>query len=494
LPPDGWKKEAHTMIEKKDIKKLDRYLYEIPSSYRPDMRVPARVYADEQLLQAALTDRSVDQLVNTTTLPGVITYTLAMPDIHQGYGFPIGGVAATLPPDGVISPGGIGYDINCGVRVLASDIEREALEPHIENVLHAMYSLVPTGLGKGGIKVSRRDLDAVLERGAAWAVAKGYGTKQDLERTEGEGCLTAADTSKVSRKAKDRGLQQLGSLGSGNHFLEVDEIVEVYDKEVAEIFGLRRGHIALQIHCGSRGLGHQVCSDYVRVLQKAVNKYGITLPDRELVCAPFGSPEGQDYFAAMAASANFAWANRQIIAHWVRRALEDALAGKVPSWELTQVYDVAHNIGKVERYEVNGKQTKLVIHRKGATRAFGPSSKELPHVYQGVGQPVLVPGSMGTASYVLVGTDRARALTFGSTCHGAGRVLSRKAAKKRVWGEDLIREMRQKGIAVQAGSLPGLAEEAPQAYKDVERVVEVVAGAGLARKVARLEPLGVIKG
>jgi tRNA-splicing ligase RtcB len=482
------------MIEKKDIKRLNPYLYEIPSDYRDDMRVPARVYADEQLLQAALSDRSMEQLVNTTTLPGVIKYTLAMPDIHQGYGFPIGGVAATLPPDGVISPGGIGYDINCGVRVLASDIEREAVEPHIEDLLQAMYHLVPTGLGKGGIKASKRDVEAVLERGAAWAVAKGYGTRQDLERTEEEGCLAGADASKVSQKAKDRGLQQLGSLGSGNHFLEVDEIAEIYDEKVAEVFGLREGHIALQIHCGSRGLGHQVCSDYVRALQKAVRRYGIDLPDRELVCAPFGSPEGQDYFAAMAAAANFAWANRQIIAHWVRRALEDVLAGKVRSWELTQVYDVAHNIGKVERYEVNGKQEKLVIHRKGATRAFGPSSTELPHAYRGVGQPVLVPGSMGTASYVLVGTDRARALTFGSTCHGAGRVLSRKAAKKKVWGEELIRELQQKGIAVQAGSLPGLAEEAPQAYKDVERVVGVVAGADLARKVARLVPLGVIKG
>jgi tRNA-splicing ligase RtcB len=378
--------------------------------------------------------------------------------------------------------------------VLASDIEREAVEPHIEGLLQAMYRLVPSGLGKGGIKLSKRALDAVLERGTAWAVAQGYGTRQDLERTEQEGCLAGADPSKVSQKAKDRGLQQLGSLGSGNHFLEVDEIAEVYDEEVGKVFGLRPGHIALQIHCGSRGLGHQVCSDYVRVLQKAVRKYGIELPDRELVCAPFGSSEGQDYFAAMAASANFAWANRQIIAHWVRRALEDVLAGKVRSWELTQVYDVAHNIGKVERYEVNGEQEKLVIHRKGATRAFGPSSAELPHVYRGVGQPVLVPGSMGATSYILVGTDKARDLTFGSTCHGAGRVLSRKAAKKRVWGEDLIRELREKGIAVQAGSLPGLAEVALQAYKDVERVVEVVASADLARKVARLMPLGVIKG
>ena len=482
------------MIEKKDIRKIDTHLYEVPQSHREDMRVPARVYADEQLLEAALSDRSIEQLVNTTTLPGVVKYSLAMPDIHQGYGFPIGGVAATEPPEGVISPGGIGYDINCGVRVLASDIEREALQPHVESLIQAMYSLVPTGLGKGGIKISRGDLDRVLEQGAAWAVAKGYGTREDLQRTEEEGCLAGADASKVSQKAKDRGFQQLGSLGSGNHFLEIDEIQEVYDEEVARVFGLSEGCIALQIHCGSRGLGHQVCSDYVGLLQKAVRKYGIELPDRELVCAPFGSEEGQDYFAAMAASANFAWTNRHVIAHWVRRAFEEALAGKLRYRGLTQVYDVAHNIGKVERYTIGGRQAKLVVHRKGATRAFGPRSKELPRVYQGVGQPVLIPGSMGTASYILAATDKALDLTFGSCCHGAGRVMSRKQAKKQIWGEDLVREMRGKGIAVQTGSMSGLAEEAPAAYKDVERVVDVVTSAGLASKVARLVPVGVIKG
>jgi tRNA-splicing ligase RtcB len=482
------------MIEKKSIRKIDTHLYEVPQSHREDMRVPARVYADEQLLEAALSDRSIEQLINTTTLPGVVRYTLAMPDIHQGYGFPIGGVAATEPPEGVISPGGIGYDINCGVRVLASDIKREALQPHVEGLIQAMYRLVPTGLGKGGIKISRGDLDRVLERGAAWAVAKGYGTREDLQRTEEEGCLAGADASKVSQKAKDRGFQQLGSLGSGNHFLEIDEIQEVYDEEVARVFGLSEGCVALQIHCGSRGLGHQVCSDYVGLLQRAVRKYGIELPDRELVCAPFGSEEGQDYFAAMAASANFAWTNRHVIAHWVRRAFEEALAGKLRYRGLTQVYDVAHNIGKVERYSMDGRETKLVIHRKGATRAFGPRSKELPRVYQGIGQPVLIPGSMGTASYILVGTDKALDLTFGSCCHGAGRVLSRKQAKKQIWGEDLMREMRGKGIAIQTGSMSGLAEEAPAAYKDVERVVDVVTSAGLARRVARLLPVGVIKG
>jgi len=482
------------MIEKKDVRKIDTHLYEVPQSHREDMRVPARVYADEQLLEAALSDRSIEQLVNTTTLPGVVKYTLAMPDIHQGYGFPIGGVAATEPPDGVISPGGIGYDINCGVRVLASDIERESLQPHVEGLIQAMYSLVPTGLGKGGIKISRGDLDRVLERGAAWAVAKGYGTREDLERTEEEGCMAGADASKVSQKAKDRGFQQLGSLGSGNHFLEIDEIQEVYDEEVARVFGLSEGCIALQIHCGSRGLGHQVCSDYVGLLQRAVRKYGIELPDRELVCAPFGSEEGQDYFAAMAASANFAWTNRHIISHWVRRAFEEALAGKLRYRGLTQVYDVAHNIGKVERYTIDGRQAKLVVHRKGATRAFGPRSKELPRAYQGVGQPVLIPGSMGTASYILVATDKALDLTFGSCCHGAGRVMSRKQAKKQIWGEDLVREMRGKGIAIQTGSMSGLAEEAPAAYKDVERVVDVVTSANLASKVAKLVPIGVIKG
>ncbi len=482
------------MIQKRDLKKVDSFVYEIPSTYRDDMRVPARIYADEQLLEAALTERSVEQLVNTTTLPGVVKYTLAMPDIHQGYGFPIGGVAATQPPDGVISPGGIGYDINCGVRALASDIERDELAPYVEDLLQAMYRLVPTGLGKGGIRVSKRELDMVLERGAAWAVSKGYGTKQDLQRTEAEGCLAGADAAHVSERAKNRGRQQLGSLGAGNHFLEIDEVTEIYNEEVASVFGLRQGFIAVQIHCGSRGLGHQVCTDYVKLLQKAVRKYGIELPDRELVCAPFESPEGQEYFAAMAASANFAWTNRHVIAHWVRRAFEEVLAGKIPSWELTQVYDVAHNIGKVEHYTIDGKRTKLVVHRKGATRAFGPRSNELPKAYQGVGQPVLVPGSMGTASYVLVGTDKALDLTFGSTCHGAGRVLSRTKAKKQIWGEDLMRELRQQGIAVKAGSMAGLAEEAPAAYKDVERVVDVVAGAGIALKVARLEPLGVIKG
>lgn len=482
------------MVERKDIKQVDKYLYEIPSSYRSDMRVPARIYADKELLEASFRDRSMRQLVNTTTLPGVVRFTLAMPDIHQGYGFPIGGVAATLPPEGVISPGGIGYDINCGVRAMASDILMEELAPYMEELIPALYKNVPSGLGKGGIRVSAKQLEQILAEGTKWAVGQGYGTKQDLEHTEEEGCMTAADPRQVSQRAKDRGRKQVGSLGSGNHFLEIDEVVEVYDEEVAEAFGLRQGHVTVQIHCGSRGLGHQVCSDYVRSLQKAVRKYNISLPDRELVCAPFESPEGQAYFGAMAAAANFAWVNRLVIANWVRQTFEQVLAGKLKGWELTSVYDVAHNIGKVEEHRVNGRRVKVMVHRKGATRAFGPGFAGLPADYREVGQPVLVPGSMGTASYILVGTDEAMDLTFGSTCHGAGRVMSRRAAKKRIYGQELRRELEGMGIVIRAGSMPGLAEEAPQAYKDVERVVEVVHGAGIAYKVARLEPRGVIKG
>jgi len=482
------------MVERKDIKQVDKYIYEIPTSYRSDMRVPARIYADKELLEASYRDRSMEQLVNTTTLPGVVRFTLAMPDIHQGYGFPIGGVAATLLPEGVISPGGIGYDINCGVRAMASDILMEELAPYIEELIPALYNRVPSGLGAGGIRISAKQLEQILAEGTKWAVGQGYGTKQDLEHTEEGGCMTAADPRQVSQRAKDRGRKQVGSLGSGNHFLEIDEVVEVYDEEVAEAFGLHQGHVAVQIHCGSRGLGHQVCSDYVRSLQKAVSKYGISLPDRELVCAPFESPEGQAYFGAMACAANFAWANRLVIAHWVRQTFEQVLAGKLEGWELTSVYDVAHNIGKVEEHRVNGRRAKVVVHRKGATRAFGPGFAGLPADYREVGQPVLVPGSMGTASYILVGTEQAMDLTFGSTCHGAGRLMSRTAAKRRFYGQELRRELEGRGIVVQAGSMPGLAEEAPAAYKDVDRVVEVVHGAGIARKVAKLEPRGVMKG
>jgi tRNA-splicing ligase RtcB len=483
------------MVDKKDLKRITDYLYEIPKEYREDMRVPARIYADERLLEATFGDRSLEQLVNTTTLPGIVGYALAMPDIHQGYGFTIGGVAATRYPSGVISPGGVGYDINCGVRLLISDLEVEEVKPYISPLIGALYRNVPSGVGtKGGIKLSPSQMDQVLEKGAAWAVKQGYGTQEDLKRIEERGAMAGAETGAVSSRAKERGKKQLGTLGSGNHFLEIEEVVEVYDEEMADAFGLFPGQLAVQIHSGSRGLGHQVCTDYVRNLQKAVTRYGIKLPDRELVCAPLDSPEGRDYFAAMAGAANYAWANRQCLTYLTRRTFEEVLAGKVKSWELTTVYDVAHNIAKIEEYEVEGRRTKLCVHRKGATRAFGPGQPELPEIYRAVGQPVLVPGDMGTASYVLVGTEEAMKASFGSTCHGAGRVLSRKAARRQIRGDKLRAELEAQGIQVRAGSMPGLAEEAPAAYKDIERVVDVVHRAGLAHKVAKLRPLAVMKG
>jgi len=483
------------MINKKDMKRVEEYVYEIPKSFRADMRVPARLYADEELLEAALEDRSVEQLVNTATLPGVVKYTLAMPDIHQGYGPPIGGVIPLRTSDGIISPGAVGYDINCGVRLLRSNILAEEVKPIMDDIVNALFRGVPSGVGRSGdVRLSHQQMDDVLEKGSAWAVSQGYGTKDDLEHTEERGGMAGAEARAVDPKAKKRGRDQLGTLGSGNHFVEVAEVEEVYDPEAAEAFGLFVGQMVVWVHSGSRGLGHQVCTDYVRDLQQAVTRYGIKLPDRELVCAPFDSPEGRNYFAAMASAANYAWANRQILSHRVRQILDDVLAGVVKDRELTLVYDVAHNIAKVEEYPIDGKITRLIIHRKGATRAFGPGMKDLPADYREVGQPVLIPGDMGTASYVLVGTTEAIEKTFGTSCHGAGRVMSRSAAKKEIRGQELRRELAEKGIVVQGGSMAGLAEEAPEAYKDIDRVVNVVHSTGIARKVARVVPMGVIKG
>jgi len=483
------------MVSKKDMKQVEEYVYEIPQSFRPDMRVPARLYADEELLEAALKDRSIEQLINTATLPGVVKYTLAMPDIHQGYGPPIGGVIPSKTSTGVISPGAVGYDVNCGVRLLRSNILAEEVRPIIDEIVNALFQGVPSGVGRGGdVRLSHRDMNDVLEKGSAWAVSQGYGTKDDLEHTEERGTLAGAEARAVSSKAKKRGQDQLGTLGSGNHFVEVGEVEAIYDQEVAEVFGLFEGQMVVWVHSGSRGLGHQVCTDYVHDLQQAVTKYGIELPDRELVCAPFDSPEGRDYFAAMAGAANYAWANRQVLAHRVRLVMDDVLAGLVKDRGLTLVYDVTHNIAKVEEYPIDGKPTKLVIHRKGATRAFGPGMKDVPADYREVGQPVLIPGDMGTASYVLVGTAKAMEKTFGTSCHGAGRVMSRRAAKEKIQGQELQQELAEKGIVVRGGSWKGLAEEAPAAYKDVDRVVNVVHSTGVARKVARVVPLGVIKG
>jgi tRNA-splicing ligase RtcB len=483
------------MANIRGFQKIDEFLYEIPASFREGMRVSARFYADDELAAAMAGDRSLEQLVNTATLPGVVGHVLAMPDMHQGYGFPIGGVVATALPDGVISPGGVGYDINCGVRLLASHLSAEQVAPHLDELASALYANCPSGVGKGGlVKLKPGDLDEVMEKGARWAVRRGYGTEADLERTEENGCLPGADAAKVSARARDRGKDQVGTLGAGNHFIEVDRVERVVDETIARRIGLCPGQVVVQIHCGSRGLGHQVCTDYVNLFQKAVRKYHFELPDRELVCAPLSSPEGRDYLAAMTSAANYAFANRQVLAFHIRRSFEQVLAGKVKNFGLYQIYDIAHNMAKIETHVVDGRRRELCVHRKGATRAFGPGSEVLPEVYRDIGQPVLVPGSMGTSSWVLVGTEGAMAQTFGSTCHGAGRTMSRHQAKRYVQGAALRQELEAGGIHVRAGSLGGLAEEAPAAYKDVDRVVDVVHGAGIAKRVARLTPLAVIKG
>jgi tRNA-splicing ligase RtcB len=483
------------MVHIHDLRRIDAYLYEIPPSWRADMRVPARFYADEALLAGISGDRSLEQLINTATLPGVVNHVLAMPDMHQGYGFPIGGVVATALPDGVISPGGVGYDINCGVRLLAGQLTAEEIHPYLDDVASALYANCPSGVGKGGpVKLKPGELDDVMQRGARWAVKRGFGTEEDLERTEENGCLPGADAAKVSPRARDRGRDQVGTLGAGNHFIEVDVVERLVDEPVGRRIGLFAGQIVVQIHCGSRGLGHQVCTDYVNLFQRAIRKYAIELPDRELVCAPLSSPEGRDYLAAMKAAANYAFANRQVLAAHIRRSFEHSLAGKVKHHHLFQIYDIAHNMAKVESHFVGGRSIEVCVHRKGATRAFGPGSEVLPPIYRDIGQPVLVPGSMGTSSWVLVGTETSMARTFGSTCHGAGRTMSRHQAKRSVQGPALRRELEAGGIRVRAGSMAGLAEEAPAAYKDVDRVVEVVHAAGIARKVAQLRPLAVIKG
>lgn len=483
------------MADKRDFRKVDEYTWELPTDYRSDMRVPVRVFADSELFEAAFRDRSVEQLIDTSTLPGIVKYAMALPDVHQGYGFPIGGVAGIDASEGVISPGGVGYDINCGVRLLASNLDVEEVGPFREDLMTALYQSCPSGLGGDGrIRVNKRELDELVRGGASWALKQGLARTEDVECTEEHGSLTGAKPSQVSERAKERGLSQVGSLGSGNHFLELDVVQEVYDLDAAESFGLREGQIVVQIHCGSRGFGHQICDDYVKSLQSAVKKYDIYLPNRQLVCAPINSPEGQAYYGAMACAVNYAFVNRQVLAMGAREAFERVLGGKVSDFDLYQVYDVAHNIAKFEEHEVNGGRRRLCVHRKGATRCFPPGHEGVPVAYRDVGQPVLVPGSMGTASYVLAGQQRAMELTFGSTCHGAGRTMSRTQARKEVWGHDLREKLEAQGIAVRASSMKGLAEEAPLAYKDVSRVVETVHGLGIAHKVARLEPLGVVKG
>lgn len=481
------------MLSKKDFRKISDYLWELPKGFRAGMRVPARVYLSEKMLEEALRDKSIEQLINVCTLPGIQKYALAMPDMHEGYSSPIGGVAAIDIKEGIISPGMQGYDINCGVRILTSEWREKDLKPYLEKLANEIYKEVPSGLGKGRqLKFSIEQLDKIMERGVPYLVEKGYGEKEDIENCEGNGKLPWADSKAVSIRAKKRGQDQVGTLGSGNHFLEIQKIVEIFDQKVAETFGLFNDQILIMIHCGSRGLGHQVCSDYLReFIPLMFNKYKIKVPDREFACVPFNSPEGQRALSASGAAANYAWVNRQMITHFVRKAWKSVLGEK--GGKLALLYDVAHNIIKKEKYRIDGKEVEVAVHRKGATRAFPPGHPEIPEKYRNVGQPVIIPGSMGTASYVLVGIKEGEE-AFYSTCHGAGRTMSRHAAIRSLSGQEIIRHLESKGIVVKCYSLRGIAEEAPQAYKNVDEVVEVVHKAGLSKKVAKLVPLAVIKG
>jgi len=483
------------------LQKIDEYTYEIPKSYRGQknnlkMQTEAQIFVNDQMLDGLRADSAAEQAANITMLPGIVGKAFAMPDVHWGYGFPIGGVAATEYENGVISPGGVGFDINCGVRLLRSSLRADDLDSQsIRGLVDSMFENVPSGLGsKAKVRLSSKQLDEVLLMGARWAVENGFGWSKDPDFLEENGCLKTADTSVVSERARKRGAPQLGSLGAGNHFLEIQRVDEIFDPTAAKAFGIDEvGQILVMIHTGSRGFGHQVCSDHLRSVEEAVKKYGIVLPDRQLACAPLDSAEGQNYLKAMACAANFAWANRQMIVHWVRESFERVLGESAEDMQMDIVYDVCHNIAKIEDHVVEGKKRRLCVHRKGATRSFGPNRSEIPLKYESVGQPVLIPGDMGTESYVLKGTDVAEK-SFGSTCHGAGRVMSRQSAIRKWRGEKVSENLLKKGIYTHAASFKVMAEEAPDAYKDVSCVVDVAHGAGLSLKVAKLKPLGVVKG
>jgi tRNA-splicing ligase RtcB len=476
--------------------RIDDFRWEIPSDYKPGMRVPGLIFADEAMIRHIGEEQSLEQVANVAHLPGIVGKSLAMPDIHWGYGFPIGGVAATRIDDGVVSPGGVGFDINCGVRLLRTSLVEADVRPKIERLLADLFANVPSGLGsEGKIRLKGDRIDRVLRDGAAWAVAEGYGDPEDLDFIEERGTMEDADPGQVSPRAKTRGMPQSGTLGSGNHFLEVQVVDEVYDPAAAQAFGISdRGQVLVLIHTGSRGLGHQVCDDYLKTMDGAVRKYGISLPDRQLACAPVSSPEGRSYLGAMNCAANYAWANRQCITHWTRESFARVFGTSPRNLDMSIVYDVAHNIAKIERHNVEGKMLSVCVHRKGATRAFPAHHPEIPDSYREVGQPVLIPGDMGRYSYVAVGSQRAMEETFGSTCHGAGRLKSRSAAKKSMRGADVASDLAAKGIAIKVASYASLAEEAPAAYKDVADVVHITDAAGISPRVVRARPIGVIKG
>jgi tRNA-splicing ligase RtcB (3'-phosphate/5'-hydroxy nucleic acid ligase) len=473
------------------FERINDFEWKIAAGAQPGMRVPVVVFANEAMLKDALQDRSIEQAVNAAALPGLVGNICVMPDVHQGYGFPIGGVAATDFESGVISPGAIGYDINCGVRLLCSDLPLQEAQPFIAKFTTALYHACPSGVGSNGIvRLNSKELRKICEQGSAWALQNGYATPHDIATTEDGGCIGGADIKAAGSRAIERGADQGGSLGAGNHFIEVDLVAEIYDEPAARAMGIHPGRIALQLHSGSRGFGHQICTDYVQKYQSAARKYHFDLPDRELVCAPLQSQEGQEYLAAMRCAANYAFCNRQLLAFSARKTFEDFFPGHY----LLNVYDLAHNIGKIETHQVGTKTGKVCVHRKGATRAFPPGHPDLPQQFQKSGQPVLVPGSMGTESWVLAGTSVAMQKSFGSCSHGAGRLLSRTQARKQIHGDQLRSQLMADGIFIQAGSLGGLAEEAPQAYKDIHSVIACIEGAGLGRRVARLTPLAVIKG
>ncbi|MFW9920075.1 MAG: RtcB family protein [Candidatus Thorarchaeota archaeon] len=461
------------------------------------MRVPSRIYASDDLVEKMKQDKTFEQAVNTTALPGIYNYSIVLPDGHQGYGFPIGGVAATDYDAGVISPGGVGYDINCGVRVLRTNLDIKDVQEKMRDLINQLWDDVPTGVGKkGSIHLSgQRGVDDVLEGGAEWAVEKGLGWKKDLEHQEANGRIELADASKVSPEAKKRGFSQVGTLGSGNHFLEIQVVDQIYDETAARAMGITgQGQVMVMIHSGSRGLGHQVCGDYIKTMTTAMRKYNLDLPDRELCSAPTTSPEGQAYLGAMSAAANYAFANRQSMMHWARESFSKVMKTSAEDLDMNLIYDVAHNMGKVEEHDIEGRKRKVVVHRKGATRAFPPGHPETPTAYKDIGQPVIIPGTMGTASYILIGNQKSMELSFGSTAHGAGRFMSRSKAKKTYFGKDVQNDLAGQGIIVKATSGMVIAEEAPGAYKDVDEVVRVSDAVGIATKAVRLRPLGVIKG
>ena len=479
------------------LKRIDEYSWRIPKSYRPGMRVPGLVLANEKLLEKIKTDRTLSQCANVTHLPGIYKHAITLPDGHEGYGFPIGGVAATDYEEGVISPGGVGYDINCGVRLLTTNFSEKDVRPRLKELTGIIFRNVPSGLGsrRKDFRISVHELDRIVSEGVPRIVEQGYGRPEDIDHCEEKGHMELADPDRVSSTAKKRGLTQIGTLGSGNHFLEVQKVDEIYNPEVAKAFGIQHeGQVTVMIHCGSRGFGHQVCSDYLRVAERAVHKYKISLPDRELACAPGPSGEGQDYFKAMSCAVNYAFSNRQMNTHWVRQSFEEAFKTSAEEMGLDLVYDVAHNIAKIEEHDIDNKRVKVWVHRKGATRAFPPEHPAVPPHYRKMGQPVLIPGSMGTSSYVLAGTPRAMEVSFGSTAHGAGRMMSRSAAKRRFWGGQVRKDLESRGIIVRSARAVVLAEEADGAYKDVDQVVKVSDAIGIATYVARLVPMAVIKG